>query len=210
MADEDTTEKPSDSAADDTKDPPVQPVQEEEVGEPKGRRADSIQVDTVDGPEESVGVSGGKSSGCCGGCPVLTVIVLGILVGNAFGLLLIYQRFYAVKGSPVKTSQIKASLPPSVAPPANQRRRSVLEGLTKEVDKPKMTPSPLREEDDRPHRIRKMPMKNDTEIQLTPFSEANRKNIETVGDTKRLPFKIKRKTSLKGSKFQFRKKNALQ
>ncbi|CAH1240146.1 Hypp5941 [Branchiostoma lanceolatum] len=218
MADEDTAEKPSDSAPDDTKEPPVQAVQEEEVGESKGRRADSIQVDTIDGPTQFAGGSGEKPSECCaqcGGCPVLIVIVLGILVGNAFGMLLIYQRFYAVKGSPVKQppikdllAPIKASLPPSLAPPANQRRRSISEGSPQEVDRPKMTSLHLREDGERPNRIRRMPMEADSEIGITPFLVAKRKKLETVEDAKRLQLKMDKKTT-KISKFQSRKENAL-
>ncbi|KAI8517125.1 hypothetical protein Bbelb_057060 [Branchiostoma belcheri] len=207
MADEDSAEKPPDAAPDDTTDPPVQPVQEEEVGKAKETRVDSIQVDTVDGPEEDF--SSGKSSGCCrGGCPVLTVIILGILVGNALGLLLVYQRIYSLR-SAVKLSKVKATLTPSVAPTANQRRRSISEEVAQEIDMPKMTSSHLRADDERRDPLRELPTKTDKKIHLIPFLVTKRRKLDVEEDARRLPLKIDKKTSRKISKFQFRKKDAL-
>ncbi|XP_078697226.1 uncharacterized protein LOC144925175 [Branchiostoma floridae x Branchiostoma belcheri] len=208
MADEDSAEKPPDAAPDDTTDPPIQPVQEEEVGKAKERRVDSIHVDTIDGPEEEV-FSSEKSSRCCrGGCPVLTVIILGILVGNALGLLLVYQRIYSLR-SAVKLPKVKATLTPSVAPTANQRRRSISEEMAQEINMPKMTSSHLRADDERHDPLRGIPTKTDKKTHLIPFLVTKRKKLEVEEDVRRLPLKIDKKTSRKIPKFQFRKKDVL-
>ncbi|XP_019637838.1 PREDICTED: uncharacterized protein LOC109480122 [Branchiostoma belcheri] len=208
MADEDSAEKPPDAAPDDTTDPPVQPVKEEEVGKAKETRVDSIHVDTIDGPPEE-DFSSGKSSGCCrGGCPVLTVIIFGILVGNALGLLLVYQRIYSLR-STVKLPKVKATVTPSVAPTANQRRRSISEEVAQEIDMPKMTSSHLRADDERYDPRRDLPTKTDKKTHLMPFLVTKRKKLAVEEDARRLPLKIDKKTSRKISKFQFRKKDAL-